>query len=668
MVLQGDQSIKVATKSKFDTIGEIALLGDNIKRTADIIAVEKVVVLCLTSVQYGTLCAILRKGSDNALGTSVISKLLLDSFRSDWNVDDKGGDKVVALPSLSSRRSFNWTKVYNARKLLRKNSTNKTVPESAYLYLWRTVQKNPSIKKLFPSIAAEINWENQSRALYSIYAATRRIASQRVNQRSDEELTFLGHLLDSFSFFEKFSVSPLLSRVQSASLLSGIMRFNRVRAGTVLFPQGVVEGRAYFIISGTINIVVDDVLKGVRQHELLASLKSGSCFGELSLIAKMKRTASAIASGDVDVFYIDVEHYDEFITTHTKTKMQHVIMERTLFLEKVPGFRKCSRTANIRMAHFMKEKIFNPKTILCREGEVMNCIYLIVSGTIAVFRDRIVVENENQKNSKTRTVSINLATLGSGQCFGVSMLQLETFLVEPGVIMSTTTVRVLCISEKNWKRIHPYASSAIAFALESRSTYETHLNDNVSNTCSMPVDSKRPWLRANMCHYMTTLERRLENSIATPQMQPEGRNTLATTREFWDKITTKTETNKEKVAENEVVKKDVFDRLLPRQHQPVQKRPGDALVKREIFPLVSSAFSPCTIQGSFGLPVIKMHRIRPVVPLPTENELFSNKEMRKWDFDAPSIARVDTKQEEDDRQEVINMWRYERCKKGNLVL
>ena len=67
----------------------------------------------------------------------------------------------------------------------------------------------------------------------------------------------------------------------------------------------------------------------------------------------MKRVESAIASSDVAVFYIDVENYDEVITTHTKTKMQHVMMERTLFLEKGPGFRKCSRTANICMAHFM---------------------------------------------------------------------------------------------------------------------------------------------------------------------------------------------------------------------------------------------------------------------------------------------------------------------------
>jgi CRP-like cAMP-binding protein len=88
---------------------------------------------------------------------------------------------------------------------------------------------------------------------------------------------------------------PALNRLAQASHL------RRVPAGFVLFNQGDAGTAAYIVQSGSITIVVNTP----DGHELvLNDMRAGDCFGEMSLVADLPRSASAIAGHASEVVVI----------------------------------------------------------------------------------------------------------------------------------------------------------------------------------------------------------------------------------------------------------------------------------------------------------------------------------------------------------------------------
>jgi len=74
----------------------------------------------------------------------------------------------------------------------------------------------------------------------------------------------------------------------------------------VIFKEQEEGGKMYFIESGRVKIV-----KKVGDDEVtLANLDSGSFFGELSLITRNKRVASAIAFTDCKLNTMDKETFE----------------------------------------------------------------------------------------------------------------------------------------------------------------------------------------------------------------------------------------------------------------------------------------------------------------------------------------------------------------------
>lgn len=72
-----------------------------------------------------------------------------------------------------------------------------------------------------------------------------------------------------------------------------------IKANYPLFKEGDMGTLFYIIFKGEFEIVMSE------KHKRTKILKQGATFGELALLQKSKRTASAICSMDAVLFYVD---------------------------------------------------------------------------------------------------------------------------------------------------------------------------------------------------------------------------------------------------------------------------------------------------------------------------------------------------------------------------
>lgn len=89
--------------------------------------------------------------------------------------------------------------------------------------------------------------------------------------------------------------------------IEAIGRVVRARAGSTLIRQGDEAGGMSVVVSGRVRIELE--LPDGRR-ETLATLSRGDVFGELSLVDRFPRSASAVADTDARVFLINGTEFD----------------------------------------------------------------------------------------------------------------------------------------------------------------------------------------------------------------------------------------------------------------------------------------------------------------------------------------------------------------------
>lgn len=109
--------------------------------------------------------------------------------------------------------------------------------------------------------------------------------------------------------------------------------FNRVYPkDTMIFSEGQPGQELYIIQKGSVSIT-----KIVDNNEvLLAVLKQGDIFGEMSLLEDKPRSASAIAHEDVALLAVNKENFARMVTAQTQiiTRLTQLLAERIWFIYK----------------------------------------------------------------------------------------------------------------------------------------------------------------------------------------------------------------------------------------------------------------------------------------------------------------------------------------------
>lgn len=90
-----------------------------------------------------------------------------------------------------------------------------------------------------------------------------------------------------------------------------------IRDGSVIFEEGEAGDKMYIIQSGTVRIT--KLIDG-RAHQL-AELVKGDFFGEMAIVSNISRSATAIASGTVEILAFDRQGFEAMIGKNTMIAM-----------------------------------------------------------------------------------------------------------------------------------------------------------------------------------------------------------------------------------------------------------------------------------------------------------------------------------------------------------
>ena len=141
-------------------------------------------------------------------------------------------------------------------------------------------------------------------------------------------------IVRTLPFFKEFSSAEREKVVQT----SGV--FEKYNAGKVIISEGEKTAAVFVILKGTVTIqkqvkvdVTENHISPQKQVDFtIKELKSGSIFGEISLISQRPRNTSAIASSNqVVVMKITeqlIEKFNFSIQRKIQNQLIHILVER----------------------------------------------------------------------------------------------------------------------------------------------------------------------------------------------------------------------------------------------------------------------------------------------------------------------------------------------------
>ncbi|MBF0624036.1 MAG: cyclic nucleotide-binding domain-containing protein [Magnetococcales bacterium] len=101
-----------------------------------------------------------------------------------------------------------------------------------------------------------------------------------------------------------------LDPFQMAALLDGCARKVRYLAGEEIFAEGSLGTEVYLLPRGRVKILLDQ--GGADQQEIL--VRGPEVFGEMAFLDQSPRSAAAIAADDLEVYVLDREPAQAFMT------------------------------------------------------------------------------------------------------------------------------------------------------------------------------------------------------------------------------------------------------------------------------------------------------------------------------------------------------------------
>jgi CRP-like cAMP-binding protein len=204
-------------------------------------------------------------------------------------------------------------------------------------------------------------------------------------------------MLDAFSSVEWFGQLPL----EKAREFLLAARVTRYRASDIIFSKGDAGDAFYMVMSGEIEIVLDD--------RILTTYDAGGYFGEKSLFSDEKRTATARAKTDVKLLSIRKEEMLSLIRGTAAAILlrriadfQNVELRDALMNNPILG--SLSSTQQTRLHGLIRPfpHALQSGDVIAPRGSAAGCAYLIREGSIDVYHRRS-----------------RIATLFGGDLFGV---------------------------------------------------------------------------------------------------------------------------------------------------------------------------------------------------------------------------------------------------------
>lgn len=246
-----------------------------------------------------------------------------------------------------------------------------------------------------------------------------------LNRQAFQDL--IGPIQDVWRW-ESLRSLPLLASVSNDQIneLLNMLESAEVGRDKYIFQAGE-EGDALYVVESGELVVVDP-----DNNVTLATLKKGSCFGELALLKNDVRSASVVTISDVKLLRITRASFETALggTLEALTHAWKVQLLQSVSILQNVNAQKLDEVASL-----LDSKSYGAGTNIVTKGEAGDTFYIVQSGILSVLGDDGSEE----------------ATLTSGQFFGE--LALLNNDVRRKTVQAKMAAQLLCLPRSAFERV-----------------------------------------------------------------------------------------------------------------------------------------------------------------------------------------------------------------------
>ena len=211
------------------------------------------------------------------------------------------------------------------------------------------------------------------------------VLSKKPEARNESDLGVLEDILLGVKFA---SVLPLEKRLA----ICRHMLYECYPSNENIFRQGDTGDEFFIILSGSCTVSIMDGKTG--NSTIVATLYSGDCFGELALMQEDGLRQATVTTREVCEFVkLKKVDYDSILKAYGEKSLKMKIQ----FLKNIPILSRLDNTAIQSLAYVLIVRDYGRNQIVCQQGQEMDDIFLLASGSCKVVR-----EVKNFLNGKTK--------------------------------------------------------------------------------------------------------------------------------------------------------------------------------------------------------------------------------------------------------------------------
>ncbi len=193
------------------------------------------------------------------------------------------------------------------------------------LELITTIMKDKQSQLIFSRVPIKLPTGQDVQEYFGELGLVKEVQTTKIFQDLDDALEWVED-----SILQRYELKPKVEKIlnlEDFEMLAGRKKkiiddlkkhihAKSFQSGETIFKANDTSNDLYFIRKGVVKIMLP--LHG--EHELnISTLGSGNFFGEFSFLESIPRTANAVASGDVEIYILTREAFDNFIHEHKKS-------------------------------------------------------------------------------------------------------------------------------------------------------------------------------------------------------------------------------------------------------------------------------------------------------------------------------------------------------------
>ena len=383
-----------------DFFGEVVLVSDIKRRTANVISIDTVSCLTLSKADFNLLLKSLKitlqefqnkRGVDNPYMKSQLDE------KDKYNNLLSKKRRITSLNSLGQR---DQDRVVNLFRRFAKFTTE-SLWDSLYSRMWRQMLLDPQKVIEYGPIAIEIMQrsvnQNRFEAVQSLSEQILRVLDIEISRRTSGENSLIVGLMKQKNAL-KNEYCKNWQAYQYINLCKK-MKFVKVKAFRKVFDTSATGSTAYLILRGSVRLYTKNTIDS-SEMDLEQDLRSGELFGESALGGVFARLRTVQAITDVDLLEIE---YTDYLNAQDKDATHMTMEERLKFLQSCSVFKVWDSFRLMRLTHYIEQTEVGKGNVIKERGTSKD-FHVIVEGKVNVV-----------SNLKMNYV---LTTLSSGDSFG----------------------------------------------------------------------------------------------------------------------------------------------------------------------------------------------------------------------------------------------------------